>query len=502
MKSKSLIKLGRRKRFKSGIDWVDSRKSELEQLLKTSDSDLLTLPFPDWCETLKIKTPEGLRPFALFDWQRQTAELITGKNKVKGRQIVVLSSRQTGKTSLFLALGGHQAQAASHFTGVIIHKTGTDSGLLARRLKRFLGGVKLDPDNLSLQGFPNGAFLHFRSSNPNRGEEGAEQCGRGLESVDLTIVEESGHTANLKDVLGVVGPAMTWGNPKLSVLIGTAGTKASHYYNLLAKAAGGAERLETLLEGIRQGTEQPFQILNRDGPGPIGVISNWRCIPEFAAEPDFLTRVQQELNLSDAQIASEYEMVFSSAVDSAVFDFGLVVAAQTEIQPYSQSANDVVYIGVDPAGQGKDFAVAIALKVERKGDKEVYSVVQMYRKRAGVSEQHLNAIAQTITKLDPICVTVEKNSMGQVWLENLAGLGFSCQIEGFATTASSKPVLIGRLQIALERGVLRIPKDSPIIDELLAYRRTDSGKLEAGGTAHDDTVIALALALQAAGFNQ
>ena len=268
-----------------------------------------------------------LAPFELFDWQRETAKLIIGDARANGRQIVVLSSRQTGKTSMFLALAGYLAQAVSHFTGVIIHKTGTDSGLLARRLKRFLGGVKPEPDNLSLLGFSSGAFLHFRSSNPNRGGEGAEQCGRGLESVDITIIEESGHTANLKEVLGVVGPAMTWGNPKLSILIGTAGSKSSHYYSLLAESAGGEERLEALLEGIRQGTEKPFQILNREGPGPIGVISNWRCIPEFAAEPDFLARVQQELNLSDSQIASEYEMVFSSAVDSAVFDFNLVMGA-------------------------------------------------------------------------------------------------------------------------------------------------------------------------------
>lgn len=295
---------------------------------------------------------------------------------------------------------------------------------------------------------------------------------------------------------------MTWGNPKLSILIGTAGSKASHYYSLLAQSAGGEERLEALFEGIRQGTEKPFQILNREGPGPIGGISNWRCIPGFAAEPDFLARVQEELNLSDAQIASEYEMVFSAAVDAAVFDFGLIMAAQIELEPYEYSVDDVIYIGVDPAGVGKDFAVALALKVTREANKEIYTVVQMYRKRTGVSEQHLNAISQMLEKLDPICVTVEKNSMGQVWLENLAGLGFSCQISGFNTTASSKPVLIGRLQIALERGVLRIPKGSVIIDELLAYRRTDSGKLEAGGTNNDDSVVALALALQAAGFNQ
>ena len=462
---------------------------------------LLEVPFPEWCETLKIKTPEGLRPFELFDWQRETAKLFTGESKANGRQIIVLSSRQTGKTSLFLALSGHQAQAIAHFTGVIIHKTGTDSGLLARRLKRFLGGVKPDPDNLSLLGFSSGAFLHFRSSNPNRGEEGAEQCGRGLESVDITIIEESGHTSNLKEVLGVIGPAMTWGSPKLSILIGTAGSKQSYYYSLLAESAGGAERLENLLEGIRQGTEEPFQILNREGPGPIGVISNWRCIPEFAAEPDFLARVQQELNLSDSQIASEYEMVFSSSVDSAVFDFNLVMGAIDEGGLYEPAEHSVIYIGVDPAGQGKDFAVAVALDVEEdeKGN-TIYTVCQMYRKRSGVSEQHLNSVAQMIKSLNPIATAIESNSMGQLWVENIAGMKYTKNILGVATTASSKPVMIGRLQIALERGVLRIPR-GPIIDELLAFRRTDSGKLEAGGSAHDDTVMALALALYAADFS-
>jgi hypothetical protein len=465
------------------------------------DPSVLRTPFFEWCQTLRIKTPTGLKPFTLFDWQKETAELLVGDRSVKGRQVVVLSSRQTGKTSMFLALAGHQAQAIAHYTGVIIHKTGTDSGLLARRLKRFLNGVKPDPDNLSLLGFANGAFLHFRSSNPNRGEEGAEQCGRGLESVDLVIVEESGHTINLAEVLGVIGPAMTWGNPKLAILIGTAGSKNTHYYQLLAESAGGEERLETLLDGIRHGTEEPFQILNREGPGPIGVISNWRCIPEFAAEPDFLKRVQEELNLSDAQIASEYEMEFSATSDSSVFDFPVIMNAQVDSIEYTFDESDEIYVGVDPSGQGKDYAVAIALLKTYENDKPIYTVIQTYRKRTGVSEQHLSAIADIVKSLSPFCTVVEKNSMGQVWVENLAGMRLRSQIEGFSTTAASKPVLIGRLQLALERGQMRIPK-GPIIDELLAYRRTDDGKLQASGNAHDDCVIALALALHAAGVDQ
>jgi len=480
---------------------LEERKAELEANT-ASDVELLTLPFAEWCESLKIKTPDGLRPFELFGWQSKTSPLIVGDDALKGRTIVVLSSRQTGKTSLFLAIGAYMAQAKAQMSGVFIHKNTKDSGLLARRLKRFLGGVKLRSDSLSLVELENDSMLHFRSSNPGRGEEGAEGAGRGLDSVDIVIIEESGHTANLAAVQGVIGPALTWGNPKISVLIGTAGAKTSHYYSLLAQSAGGADKLEALLEGIRQGTEQPFQILNREGTGPVGIISNWRCIPEFAAEPDFLKRVQEELNLSDAQVASEYELVFSASVDSAVFDFSLVMAAQSiEIEPYSDSS-EIIYFGIDAAAQGQDFAVCIAIRQRSEQGKVFYEVCDMYRRRTGVSEQHLSAISQRIEKLRPIAATVERNNMGELWLENLVGLGLHCDIQGFSTTATSKPVLVGRLQVALERGVLKIPKGSPIIDELLAYRRLENGKMEAGGNAHDDTVIALGLALHAAQFNR
>lgn len=500
MKCRNLMKLGRRKRSQPQTEWLQAMLSA--QPRQKTESELLQIPFHRWCETLKIKTPYGLAPFELFDWQKKTAELIVGEAAASGRQIVVLSSRQTGKTSMFLALAGYLAQARAHFTGVLVHRTGTDAGLLARRLKRFLSGVQPDPDNLSLMGFESGAFLHFRSSNPKRGAEGAEATGRGLESVDICIVEEAGHTGNLQDVLGVIGPAMTFGSPRISVLIGTAGSKESHYYRLLAESAGGEKSLDSLLEGIRNGTKEPFQILNREGTGPIGVISNWRCIPQFAAEDDFLGRVQRELNIADAQMDSEYEMIFSSGIDSAVFEFNTVIAAEApKIRPYEDDS-ELIYVGIDPSAQGKDYAASIALREVRRGRTILYEVVDIYRKRTGTAEQHLRHVAKQMRKLSPICATVESNSIGQVWLENLAGLNLDCKIEGFQTTQPSKAVLIGRLQIALEMGVLRIPKDSAITEELLAFRRLENGKMEASGKSHDDCVIALALALHASRFRQ
>ena len=495
MPTGSLAKLGRELANRKTLEQVALSRSSDD-----SQCELLQIPFAQWCVGLRIKTDKGLQPFELFDWQQQTADLIAGDKALTRRAIALLSSRQTGKTSLLLALAAYLAQSRRQFTALIIHRTTQDAYLLCRRLKRFLDGVALTTDSLSLLEFvDSSSAIHFRSCNPKKAD-GAESAGRGLESVDLVVIDEASHTANLKDVLGVVAPTLTWSSMGVVCFVGTASSKQSYYYENLASAAGGAESLEKVLSGIREGNIAPFQILDT-GKGAAAVITNWRAIDRCKNEPDFLSRVQNEFDLSDAQMDSEYELIFGSSVDSAVFDYGLVMAAQTEESPYEYQKSHVVYLGVDPAGQGKDFAVAVTLREIEKDGQVIYEVVDLYRKRSGTSEQHLSAVDERISRFRPLKTIVEKNAAGQTWVEHLAGRGYPDPIIGFATTAISKPVLIGRLQLALERGVLRIPR-GPIIGELLAYRRLENGKLGASGNNHDDTVIALSLALLASGFNQ
>ena len=56
-------------------------------------------------------------------------------------------------------------------------------------------------------------------------------------------------------------------------------------------------------------------------------------------------------------------MMFSASVDSAVFDFAQVMDAQCEsIKPSEDSGHEVIYLGVDSAGAGRDYAAAVALR--------------------------------------------------------------------------------------------------------------------------------------------
>ena len=94
-------------------------------------------------------------------------------------------------------------------------------------------------------------------------------------------------------------------------------------------------------------------------------------------------------------------------------------------------------------------------------------------------------------------IWAEANSIGGPNIEALQAEGLP--VRGFTTTSESKQQLMVALQLAFERGDIRIPDDPVLIAELEAFEATrlPSGRwrYEAPSGMHDDTVISLALAL-------
>jgi len=98
-------------------------------------------------------------------------------------------------------------------------------------------------------------------------------------------------------------------------------------------------------------------------------------------------------------------------------------------------------------------------------------------------------------------VLAEENSIGSPNIEALQSEGLC--VQGFQTTAQSKPPLIQSLALALERGEARWLAHPVATAELTAYEssvNSFTGRLSYGAPAgsHDDTIIARALALKAA----
>jgi len=75
-------------------------------------------------------------------------------------------------------------------------------------------------------------------------------------------------------------------------------------------------------------------------------------------------------------------------------------------------------------------------------------------------------------------------------------------VVGYQFTNATKAVAVEALALAFERGEITIPNDPVLVNELLAFEgnRLPSGlvRYEAPPGVHDDCVMALALAWQAA----
>ena len=107
-------------------------------------------------------------------------------------------------------------------------------------------------------------------------------------------------------------------------------------------------------------------------------------------------------------------------------------------------------------------------------------------------------------------LAVESNSIGNTTLDRLMQMSYvnmyyetkvmQMRTEdgtrlGFRTTASSKPRIIGYLKRAVEDRDIDIPSNV-IIQELMDYVSDDTGKTNALPGCHDDTIMAMAIAME------
>ena len=162
-------------------------------------------------------------------------------------------------------------------------------------------------------------------------------------------------------------------------------------------------------------------------------------------------------------------------------------------------------IGVDVSlGVNQDYSVATVFNKDRE-------LQAMYRRNDMDPGTFGDVLFFLGRYYNNALLAVESNSVGNTTLDRLMQMSYlnlyyehkvaamrSEQTEklGFRTTAASKPRIIGQLKRLVEGLDIALPSDI-IIQELKDYVSTDSGKTEAIQGSHDDTIIAIAIAMEA-----
>jgi len=166
--------------------------------------------------------------------------------------------------------------------------------------------------------------------------------------------------------------------------------------------------------------------------------------------------------------------------------------------------DDLFLIGGDVSlGVGKDYSAAVVMDSHKR-------VCALYRNNLIDPSKFGDVLFYLSRYFNNALLGPERNSMGAATIARLIQMGHQnlyrpvqmanvqpheTEEIGFRTTHTSKPAIIGNLKRALEANELWIPS-TIMLAELKSYIMKDNGGTEGAPGTNDDTVIALAIALE------
>lgn len=468
-------------------------KTKIQQIEKcakerASKRGKLDLSIPDkwqdFAPMVSVKSAGNIVKFNPYPYQIKLVNLMLE------RSVVVAKSRQLGISETITSFMLWRACLNPGYLGVVFSKTQVDTGLLARRMKRMINslGLKTTTENLGDIEIEGRGRILFKNSNPD--------SARGIESVVDCFFDEFAFVEDAKFIYDAVAPAQQMLGDKARVfVVSTPNRKTNFYWDLLS-GNNDDKDVELICKQISEGIEEPFQYWIDSG-GWGKVVIHWKEHPIYGENPNFLEDVHEKQKLGWETIKQEYDLNFEESVEN-VFNAPLVRLNSVGKYESTYDIDADYYCGLDCSTFGADYTVFCVFKL--KDGK--YSLVHLYRKRQQTSDYHQYQISEIIERYKPTKVAIEvTGGVGQVYLEQLSRQHPNIAFEAIRTTGDSKPAMVSNLLLALEKETINYPANSPLIEELLSFRK-DGKKLEAPQGKHDDCVMSTAFALFVSPFNQ
>ena len=159
--------------------------------------------------------------------------------------------------------------------------------------------------------------------------------------------------------------------------------------------------------------------------------------------------------------------------------------------------NNIYYFGIDWSGQGQcDYtAISIFNSLNEMVDIVYFNDLD--------ETQTLNKIIELAIKYKPKKITVETNSIGNIYYGLLQKAVRQAKlpiiVQGFVTTNDTKDEIISDLQVAIQNKDIRFKRDDELERELnnyqLTFSKTGKRVFNARNGFHDDLIMATAICL-------
>ena len=473
------------------LDLVTLAKIERQAKELAGSSDELK-PVPDnWQEfsgLVKIRTKNGYKPFAPFEYQQDFVRLIE-----QCPMTVVAKTRQLGFSIAIVNWLIFKALSEPGIDSAIFSLNQQSTSQLAKQARSQLDSLdgvycQVTSDSLTSISFSNGSNIYFRNSSID--------ATRGL-TIKYAVFDEMGFISELEMLFGAVSPCLTiYGEDARVIGISTPNAASGMYFELLTQN-NDFDVLQAC-EEIRSGTKNSFTWTDDNGTGKM--LAHWRDNPNIQDKEGYLKRIANRFNLDEQTVQREYNLSFSSSAES-VFSPTLIKEVCSGDMPKKRQKDSRVICGIDcnaSSGGSADYFVAVFLE-EYQGK---IKLIDYYRNRGVTSDQHVYSLGAFFEKYKPDVVAVESNNSGNVYIEQLAKTYPSQNIESVFTSSTTKPTNIGRLHMAMESKVLQLPEDKALVSELLSFQRIGKKMEAVGKRATDDIIMALSVAMTESEFGE
>jgi len=397
----------------------------------------------------EVKVTSNLR---LFPWQIQVVNEL--KSHWKGYTHVVKSKRQCGKSIMLETILLQTAINHAKTCSICLSPTLEQARKVFNEVKRVIKPTKIYHKHNDLQlllVLKNGSYIYFKSAEQKDGLRGYTVNG-------IYVVDEAAFISD-----EVFYETLAWVNVSQApvVLCSTPKHKTGFFY-----------KYYTL--GL---TSEP------------NIFSyNWS---EFDTSellpPDKLAEYQR--NMPASQFKTEFLGEFLDNEGGVFGDFTRIINNE-----YTKNLN--CYFGIDwGSGQGQDETAIAIFNSERQ-------MIGLYHFSDKDETQTINYIIDLIKQYRPLKITVESNSIGQIFYglldKAIKAANLPVMLIRFTTTNESKERLINNFQVAMQNDTVQILDNQTLRIQMDMYEMkvTNNGKrtYNAASGYHDDCIIAMLLA--------